>query len=277
VNITDESLAAEPASLIAADEWDSRWQQTRYPLLLDFRAPGVCALADFFRLVLPHAAKTASRAGSLIEIGCGASAWLPFFAKEMGYRLAGIDYSPAGIHIVRKNLEVLGIDGHIVEGDLFNETLLPVGTFDVVYSSGFIEHFPQVNPVMRRFSNLLKPGGLMITIVPNLQGLPGFLQRRLDRAIYDQHVIMDAAGLERRHTDAGLTTVAGPVYLGGFDLWALNWGRVLQGRSRLFNRMLGKAGAAVNAGMNLGLQACGARDSWWSSQMIAIASRKGTS
>src|SRR4051794_41777320 len=34
--------------------------------------------------------------GQLIEVGCAGSAWLPYFAREHGFHVTGLDYSPRG-------------------------------------------------------------------------------------------------------------------------------------------------------------------------------------
>lgn len=260
---------AATANLVAPEVWESRWGQVRYPLRLDFRSPGIRALTDFFKRVLRPGEK------SLIEVGCGASAWLPFFAGEMRYKVSGIDVSPTGVLIARKNLEAFGIDGHIIEGDVFDPELLRGEAFDVVFSLGFIEHFPETSSVVARMSGLLKPGGLMLTVVPNMQGLPGFVQKLIDRPVFEQHVVMDRHYLERMHEEAGLETVEGPCYLGGFDLWAVSLVEsLLRGRSQTFLRVFGKLIAALHLTMNFGLRLCGVANGWWVSQMIVIAARK---
>jgi SAM-dependent methyltransferase len=263
-----KSLTAQPANLVAPDSWESLWQQVRYPLRLDFRNSGIHALAAFLKRVLGSGDK------SLIEIGCGASAWLPFFATEMGYRVYGVDLSPTGALIAQKNLEAFNIDGHIIQGDLFDRELLPLGAFDIVFSNGFIEHFPDTVSIVARMSSLLRPGGLMLTVVPNLQGLPGVIQKLVNRPVFEQHVVMDRSYLERVHREAGLETVEGPEYLGGFNLWAMNWQALLRGRSQTFLRVFGKVIAAANLAADLALRLCGVRDGWWVSHMIVIASRK---
>lgn len=260
-------LAGEPDNLIEAAEWESRWRQFQFPLKLDLRAAGPRAVTDFLRQSLPPGRF------SVIEIGCGASAWLPFFAQELGYRVAGIDYSPTGVYLAKKNLEVLDIQGQIVQGDLFDRRL-GLGPFDVVFSSGFIEHFPDQQSVLGRMGEFLRPGGIMVTVVPNMQGLPGWLQSRLNRPVYDQHLVLDAAALERNHRAAGLETVVGPAYAGGFDLWNLNCEPLLEGRGPRFHRLFGKVMAAANLAVNRGLRLCGAPNAWWAAQMVMIASRK---
>lgn len=265
--LSKEAPAGLPDNLIDARQWESHWQQLRFPLTLDLRAAGPRAVTEFLRRVLPGGRR------SVIEIGCGGSAWLPYFARELGYRVAGIDYSATGVYIARKNLEVLDIEARIVQGDLFDRALA-VGAYDVVFSSGFIEHFPDQQAVLSRMADFLLPGGIMVTVVPNMQGLPGRLQALFNRPVYDQHLVLDAQAVESGHRAAGLETLAGPDYAGGFDLWNLNYEPLVEGRGRLFRRLFGKAMAAANLAVNGALRLCGTPNAWWASQMVMIAARK---
>lgn len=62
-----------------------------------------------------------------------------YLNKEYGYRVSGIDYSKH-MDYVRKNLRNNGID----DAELFNADLFqfnPDKKYNVVFSSGFVEHF----------------------------------------------------------------------------------------------------------------------------------------
>ena len=58
---------------------------------------------------------------------------------------------------------------HLIKGDFFDESLLPLGFFDLVYSLGFIEHFKESATVTRRMSQILRPGGRAMTMIATLQ------------------------------------------------------------------------------------------------------------
>jgi cyclopropane fatty-acyl-phospholipid synthase-like methyltransferase len=38
----------------------------------------------------------------LLEVGCGGSIWLPYFAKEYGFKITGLDYSEQGCILTEK-------------------------------------------------------------------------------------------------------------------------------------------------------------------------------
>ena len=83
-------------------------------------------------------------------------------------------------------------------------TAVPTGHFDVVFMSNYLEHLPSSDVVvaqMRTVAELLKPGGLMIVLQPNI---------RLVGARYwdfiDHRVALTDASLTEAATLAGLTT-----------------------------------------------------------------------
>jgi hypothetical protein len=74
-------------------------------------------------------------------------------------------------------------------------------------SFGVAEHFEDTAECLKAFRRFLKPGALLVTLVPNLTGMLGGLQRLFDRAIYDIHVVMDKAALADAHRRAGLDPI----------------------------------------------------------------------
>jgi SAM-dependent methyltransferase len=156
----------------------------------------------------------------LLEIGCGGSRWLPFFANH-GFRVAGIDYSALGCEQARMILDREHTSGDIYERDAFGANPDLVGSFDVVVSFGVVEHFRDTTEPVRAFARYLKPRGLMISTCPNMTGMLGFSQKLLNRSVYDSHVPLTAERLRRAHEVAGLTvTYCG--YVGGPDFHMLN-------------------------------------------------------
>ena len=158
----------------------------------------------------------------LIEAGCGNSRWLPFFANHFGFLVKGVDYSPAGCEASRNILSVAGVDGEIIEADLFNLPENLEGTADVVFSNGLVEHFTPTTDIVLPLGQMLKPGGLMITFIPNLTSLMGFVQKHLDRSVYDVHVPLSLLDLASAHKKAGLDIVYSS-YVGSINLSMLNY------------------------------------------------------
>ena len=53
-------------------------------------------------------------------------------------------------------------------------------SYDVVFSDGFIEHFEDTANVIERHTDLLKSGGTLLFVIPNLRGLNGWVQKKFD-------------------------------------------------------------------------------------------------
>jgi 2-polyprenyl-3-methyl-5-hydroxy-6-metoxy-1,4-benzoquinol methylase len=140
----------------------------------------------------------------LLEAGCGSSSWLPYFATEFGFVVTGIDYSPSGCERARANLSLHNTAGEIVCADFFKPPEDMRNVFDVVFSAGVVEHFTDTAACLKSLATFLKPGGLIVTSIPNLTGLCGWMQRLLNRPVFDVHVPLDAAALATAHENAGL-------------------------------------------------------------------------
>ena len=91
-------------------------------------------------------------------------------AKSTQAECWGIDFSRAGLAATQDSARALGVSVELVEADFFDVAALPKESFDVVYSGGFVEHFPDVQPLAQRLCELVRPGGVVVTTVPNLAG-----------------------------------------------------------------------------------------------------------
>ncbi len=74
-----------------------------------------------------------------------------------------------------------------------------LAAFDVVVSFGVIEHFEHTAGCLNALSEFLKPGGVAITIIPNMVGLLGFFQKLMDQRVFDIHVPLDNQALAAKH------------------------------------------------------------------------------
>jgi SAM-dependent methyltransferase len=161
-----------------------------------------------------------------LEVGAGGSAWPAHVAAHLGADAWGIDFSHGGLGIAAACAGRDGVRVQLVEGDFFDASKLPAGTFQVVYSGGFVEHFPEAAPLMQRFAELLAPGGVVVTAVPNLDGVNGLLQRLCDRDCYQRHVVFTPASLDAAHELGGLVPVEPAQFLGVMDLGSVNFSRL---------------------------------------------------
>jgi SAM-dependent methyltransferase len=162
----------DDARLTSEGFWDQWWKRVTLP-----DVPDRCN--SFDRTFLDFYDRHLSLEGrhSLVEVGCAPGRWLVHFRRRFGCRVAGCEYSPKGLEVLRRNLAAAGVEADIFEGDFMTRDM-GGRTFDVVLSKGFLEHFADPLAVARRHAELLAPGGLLLLDVPNLRGLNRWFQRK---------------------------------------------------------------------------------------------------
>ena len=111
---------------------------------------------------------------SVIEIGCAPGDNLVNLHRMFGYKPYGIEYSHSGVISTVETFRRYGFNtANIIEADFFDKGFHNQfrGSFDVVFSTGFIEHFDPTEDVLNLHVNLLRTGGYLICIIPNLLGV----------------------------------------------------------------------------------------------------------
>jgi 2-polyprenyl-3-methyl-5-hydroxy-6-metoxy-1,4-benzoquinol methylase len=180
----------------------------------------------------------------LVEIGCGNSSWLPYFSKQFGLDVYGIDYSEEGCEQAEKILQRENVEGTIYCTDAFNPVEDLYSEFDIVVSFGVIEHFSDTASTLEAFSKYLKPGGLLITAIPNMSGLNGWLHKKMNRALYDIHVPLDKKQLSEAVRAAGLNEIKTHYYIGvSLNVQLTDAGEPI--KNFRMKRIISKAGAGI--------------------------------
>jgi SAM-dependent methyltransferase len=187
--------------------WDRTWQHDDQSPDIEPDSPSIWFHRDqlfhkTFRKLL-----SAPQRLSVLELGCARSAWLPYFAREFGASVSGLDYSEIGARQAAARLQARGVKGEIRCADLFDPPADWREAFDVVVWFGVAEHFDDTTKAVRAAAAFLKPGGLLITEIPNMAGINGWLQRAFNRPVYDIHVPHNREGLRGHHQTAGLDVV----------------------------------------------------------------------
>jgi 2-polyprenyl-3-methyl-5-hydroxy-6-metoxy-1,4-benzoquinol methylase len=170
--------------------WDTGWQPSirmRLPSRLNVD------VLNLTRLLIRHV----NPGSRYLEVGCAPGKLLAWVAAVLKAETWGIDYSDTGIAHCRALCDALKLKVELRHDDFFDHHL-PYGSYDVVSSFGFAEHFDNVAPVVQRHLDLVKPGGIALITIPNFDGLYGRLQRWCDPALLALHNldIMNAHALE---------------------------------------------------------------------------------
>ncbi|MCL5959965.1 MAG: class I SAM-dependent methyltransferase [Chloroflexi bacterium] len=105
------------------------------------------------------------KAGLALEVGCG-SARLSLLLASLGWRVVGIDMAPSALQLARIRFDAARSEIDLIACDAY---LLPFrdATFDLVLSTGLLEHFEDARPVVSEMARVLRAGGLLYSdIVP---------------------------------------------------------------------------------------------------------------
>lgn len=155
---------------------------------------------------------------SVLEIGGGDARILVWLAhKYPSGKFAILDYSHKGCELAKYRAEQQGVPLSVHEADMFSPNPLLKNYFDIVYSQGLVEHFHDLPEVIKTKSAYLKPGGKMLTLIPNLVSpIYSTLVRWWSRRIWKCHVAYSKKQLVDAHLKAGLK-VTGNGYLGSIE------------------------------------------------------------
>jgi len=107
----------------------------------------------------------------LLDVGCGEGFFL-FNASKAGYTTKGIEISQDVAEYARREF---GLD---VEAKPFEELRFAENYFDVVTLWQVLEHVPYPLMVLKEVHKILKPGGLLATSTPDIEGILAKIFRR---------------------------------------------------------------------------------------------------
>ncbi|MBK5194555.1 MAG: methyltransferase domain-containing protein [Proteiniphilum sp.] len=154
--------------------WDAYWANYRYDKIPD-------------KVVFQKYMKMLRRGDSFIEIGGFPGLFAAWFYKQGITDVTVLDFHMER-EIVRKLEKINGLKEDSIQcihTDFF--TFKSEKKYDVVFSSGFIEHFEDTRDVIKRHVELLSENGQMLILIPNFLGLNGKIQQRLDKENIDAH------------------------------------------------------------------------------------------
>ncbi|TMQ60621.1 MAG: class I SAM-dependent methyltransferase [Candidatus Eisenbacteria bacterium] len=153
--------------------WDARWQRDRLTRGLQRRS--LWDVLDevkfgYLRPIIPRSG------GSALEVGCGSARLLGMLAR-LGWKTTGIDFARSALDLAQDRFRAEALDSAWVRSDCRR---LPFadGSYDLVTSTGLLEHFGDPTPVVSEMLRVLRSGGVFYSdIVPRKFSL----LRALDR------------------------------------------------------------------------------------------------
>ena len=128
---------------------------------------------------------------SAIEFGGYPCNYLIHLKKKFNYKIYCIDYAINKYYLKKlfyKNNLNLNKDIKLINKDLTTNIKIKK-KFDLVYSIGLVEHFHNLEYILKKHLDCLKKNGIIYFTMPNLCGLNGFIMKLFDTVTYKTHNI----------------------------------------------------------------------------------------
>lgn len=125
-------------------------------------------------LIIDREIRTAKRLISapkprLLDIGCG-TGWITSLWQKAGFAVTGLESSGVRANVARETHGLEIITKHIENYD-------PQEKFDIVIMRHLLEHIEKPNLVIPRVRTFLKPGGVLLIVIPNIDSIGRFVFR----------------------------------------------------------------------------------------------------
>jgi 2-polyprenyl-3-methyl-5-hydroxy-6-metoxy-1,4-benzoquinol methylase len=156
----------------------SAWSYFRNSLISDFRTR--YGIKD--KVYAAHKEWMGNLSGKkVLDLGClRGNALSIYMAKNAGSYL-GIDLSDVAIGILKSRLEKNGCVNATAKAIDFYSPEFKEKDFDIIYAYGVIHHFPDMDQLFSRISEVMKPDGMLILYDPLETSLPVKIARMLYR------------------------------------------------------------------------------------------------
>jgi SAM-dependent methyltransferase len=214
---------------------------------------------------------------SVLEVGSAPGDFLVQFANRFGATPYGVEYTHHGCELNRTAFKANGFDPrNVLEGDFLSEEFAASNRerFDIVVSRGFIEHFDDVEPVLAQHVTVLKPGGLLIVMIPKLDGIYYPWTKIFNPALLPLHNLDIMKLLHFRQLFAHLPV--DPLqcgYFGTFNFWMFTVPDNAPWLART-SRLLVLLQRALNLGFRLVFGARGCESAMFSPNLLFIGRKR---
>jgi 2-polyprenyl-3-methyl-5-hydroxy-6-metoxy-1,4-benzoquinol methylase len=105
-----------------------------------------------------------NKPGTLLEVGCGNGAFLALM-RSRSWQVQGVEVDPAAAKIAEETFGVHVFVGILEEANYSN------GSFDALTMNHVIEHVNDPIGLLKGCHRVLKPGGKLIMVTPNINGI----------------------------------------------------------------------------------------------------------
>ena len=139
--------------------WNAEWDRSRRNVRFYPYKPSFVHFHRLFKKYLPMGEKL------FFEVGCFPGQHLWYFSKYFGYTVSGIEFLEGKAEKIQMSLAEEGVMAKVIRGDFFK--FRSHQQYDIVASFGFVEHFGNTLPVVRKHCEMANPGGLVVITAPN--------------------------------------------------------------------------------------------------------------
>lgn len=178
------------------------------------------------------------RGRKLVELGSAPGRHLIELRNRLGVEPYGVELTDSGVELNREVFSRHGVDpDQVLQADILAADFQRDNreSFDVVLSRGLLEHFDEPQAVIEAHVDLLRPGGTLIVIIPNVRGVYGTWLQRFHPDLYARHNLrLMELDLFRAAFENAATRDLHSGYLGLLDTYSF---RVAPDRSRSAHRL----------------------------------------
>jgi 2-polyprenyl-3-methyl-5-hydroxy-6-metoxy-1,4-benzoquinol methylase len=184
-----------------------------------------------------HVVRRFAKAGRLLDVGCNTGFFLN--AARLDFEAHGVEPSEWASDFARSRLRL-----DVVTGTL-DQAGFPPAHFDVVSMNDVVEHFTDPQAALRQVAGLIRPGGHLYLVTPNIASLSARLLRGRWWGLRPAHLYyFSPATLERMLRQAGFEVVLrksyGRIFTWGYWLSRLqNYPAFVRGPVRALVKALG--------------------------------------
>lgn len=102
--------------------------------------------------------------GRILDVGCGKGEFLANM-RNLGWEVVGVEPDPKAVNLARKQYDLDTYQGTLEEAGF------PEESFDVITMNHVIEHLPDPISTLRECHRVLRPGGSLVAVTPNIRSL----------------------------------------------------------------------------------------------------------